>query len=80
MDNYDAFRIRTMASDRYQDGITLDASNTRGRILTHCLTVVLMMESRLQIALTNVYGPTNPTQKLDFMRGIIWIRDQISLP
>jgi hypothetical protein len=52
----------------------------RGQILTHCLTVVLMMESRLQIALTNVYGPTNPTQKLDFMREIIWIRDQISLP
>jgi exonuclease III len=38
------------------------------------------MQSGFTFAIINVYGPNNPTQKIDFIRELRYVREQITLP
>jgi exonuclease III len=94
-DNCDIFRIRKIATNRYQDYAVLDSIETRGGILIlwsanfrktsqlrtqHTLSVVLTAQSGFTFLLTNVYGPTNPSLKLSFMNELRHIRDRFQMP
>jgi hypothetical protein len=47
---------------------------------THTISVILAKESGFTFAITSVYGPNNSNMKINFLREIRDIREQVSMP